>query len=103
MPEDKLIKFLDQINGAHFTGGSIEHINRKTGELSPYFKSVKTIVKYSMDKKDKIGESWPIIGICQGYQVIACVFNDDKLSVLDDISMFGDKRPVKWEIDPAQS
>lgn len=49
-----------------------------------------------MRKKDVHGETWPILGICQGLEVIAVLLNQNKLDVLDTIQLYGENRATKW-------
>ena len=59
---EALYSLLDQINGVLFTGGmvpmAVDH---------PYYLTCKRIYQYSIDKKDKTGEEFPILGTCQGF------------------------------------
>ena len=100
LAEDKLIALLDQINGVLFTGGFTKLLE-DDGTLTPYMKAARIIYNYCQKKKDEDKEDWPILGICQGYEVIGILNNDDKLSILDNVKIFGKSRPVKWEVDPS--
>ena len=51
-----------------------------------------------MFMKDVKNEEWPILGVCQGLEVISILFGEDKLETLDEIVMYGENRPIKWEI-----
>ena len=44
-----------------------------TGRQHPYYITCKRIIEYAKAVKDKTGEDWPVIGICQGLEVVAVV------------------------------
>lgn len=46
--------------------------------------------------KDARKENWPILGICQGLEVLSIIMADDNLGVLDKIVIYGDNLPVTW-------
>ena len=47
--------------------------------------------------KDIRKEDWPILGICQGLEVLSIIMAEDKLAVLDEIVIYGDNLPVTWK------
>jgi gamma-glutamyl-gamma-aminobutyrate hydrolase PuuD len=49
--------------------------------------------------KDVKEEEWPILGICQGLELISVLINDDKIETLDYIEIYGESRPVNWRVD----
>jgi gamma-glutamyl-gamma-aminobutyrate hydrolase PuuD len=50
--------------------------------------------------KDAKDEDWPLIGICQGHEVISVILGQDNIDTLDEVIVFG-KRPVgKWLVNP---
>ena len=60
--------------------------------------TAKKIVMYSKYMKDVRNEEFPILGICQGIEVIGVVQGNDDINVLDDVVIYGENRPVKWEV-----
>jgi len=52
--------------------------------------------------KDVKDEEWPLIGICQGHEVISIILGNDDIDTLDNVKIFG-KRPVHWTVNPQQS
>ena len=102
MPEDQLLKILPQINGVLFTGGALELIEPKTGKRHPYYTTAKKIFHYSKFMKNAKGEDWPILGICQGLEVISIILAEDDPNVLDEVFIYGANRPVDWTI-PAKN
>lgn len=48
--------------------------------------------------KDVKGEDWPILGICQGLEVISVLFGEDDIQTLDEIVIYGESRPVNWAV-----
>ena len=60
-------------------------------------------MNYSIYQKDVLGATWPIMGVCQGFQTIAVALAGDKYDVKDSIKIHGQNRPVKWFMEPEQS
>jgi anthranilate/para-aminobenzoate synthase component II len=48
--------------------------------------------------KDVKNEEWPIMGICQGLEVISVFLNDDKVDTLDIIDIYGQSLPIDWNV-----
>lgn len=48
--------------------------------------------------KDVKNEEWPILGICQGLEVISLLYGEDNIETLDDIVIYGESRPIEWAI-----
>jgi len=71
------MKLLPQINGILFTGGALNLINNATGEPHPYYVTAKRIFEYSKFMKDVKEEEWPILGVCQGLELISIILGDD--------------------------
>ena len=76
--KDELLNVLDQINGIYFTGGGIDLIDKKTGKQHAYYKTAKTIYEYAKSVKDSRNEDFPILGICQGQQLLSMILSGDK-------------------------
>lgn len=70
--------------------------------MHPYFKTAKRVIEYSKEKKDKYGEEWPILGICQGLEVISIYQAGDDISVLDEIVIYGENRPINWTLSESR-
>mmetsp|Transcript_5780 Transcript_5780/g.9905 ORF Transcript_5780/g.9905 Transcript_5780/m.9905 type:complete len:257 (-) Transcript_5780:438-1208(-) len=95
--EEDLLNLLPQINGVLFTGGGLDLIDDQ-GNFHPYYLTAKKIMMYSKYVKDVRQEEWPVLGICQGIEVIGVIFGDDDIHTLDNISIYGENRPVDWEV-----
>ena len=98
MPEEQLMKLLPQINGVLFTGGALDLIDRETGEQHEYYQTSKRIYHYSKFMKDVKKEDWPILGICQGLEVISILFGEDNIQTLDEIVIYGESRSIDWAV-----
>ena len=53
--------------------------------------------------KNAKNENWPILGICQGLEVISLILANDDPNVLDEIFIYGDNRPVEWTVKPEET
>ena len=93
--EEELVRMLDQINGVLLTGGSLTLID-EDGNQHPYYKTAKRVIEYSKMKKDEFGEDWPVLGICQGLEVISVYKAKDDIEALDKIVIYGENRPINW-------
>ena len=49
--------------------------------------------------KDEKNEEWPILGICQGHEVISIILGEDDINTLDVVDIYGKNLPVNWEIN----
>ncbi|MFN7880887.1 MAG: hypothetical protein ACK5NI_00070 [bacterium] len=49
-----------------------------------------------MYMKDEKKEDWPILGICQGLEVISIILGDDDINTIEVIDIYGRNLPVKW-------
>ena len=56
----------------------------------------KKIFEYSKMMKDTKGEDFPLMGICQGFQMFAMMVNNDDLSTLTASNVFNMMRPNTW-------
>jgi len=78
--EPDMMRLLMSVNGVLFTGGTAELavIDKQTGEriLGPYTLQAKKVIDYALKQNDE-GEYFPILGICQGPQVITMVISED--------------------------
>ena len=92
LPDEELYELLGQINGAMFTGGDLLII-AQNGTQHEYYKTAKKIFQYSKDQFDK-GINWPIIGICQGLQVLHWIVNDDIYETLSTVHLHSVSRPL---------
>lgn len=99
-PND-LIKVLDCINGVLLTGGNLELFHPETMEQHQYYKTVKAIIEYSMRVKDTKGEIFPILGVCQGFQILTMVLAGD-INTLESIKVQGQNRKKIWKVEDAQ-
>jgi len=48
------------------------------GSHTDYYKTAKRVYQYMIKQKDEHNIEWPILGICQGFEVIHYLTNDDK-------------------------
>lgn len=47
-------------------------------------------------KLDQFGEVWPVLGICQGLEVVSVYQAHDDIKALDLIDIYGENRPINW-------
>lgn len=85
-PKDELYALLDRLNGVLFTGGSLDLVNPDTKEYHPYTVTSDLIFKYAMEHTDN-GDYFPLIGICQGFQLLNILQSDDKFVLKRSPSM----------------
>ena len=84
--DSELYKLLDKVNGVLFTGGGLTLVDPKTKEYHPYTKTSDKILNYAINRTDS-GDYFPLIGICQGFQLLNILKSDDKLVLKDSPSM----------------
>ena len=94
-----LEKLLGSINGVFFAGGATDLIDMETGEQSFFYKHVKRIWNYMKRQKDEKGIDWPIFGICQGFEVIHYLANEDDKETLSKVVIYNDSRPLEFKIE----
>jgi gamma-glutamyl hydrolase len=70
MSDADLYPLLDQINGVYFTGGDLDLYDEETGALHPYSITGLKILNYAKAQKDQRNESFPLLGICQGHELL---------------------------------
>jgi len=99
IPQKELLELLPQINGVLLTGGALELVTPE-GQQHPYYVTAKRIFHYSKFMKDVKSEDWPVIGICQGHEVVSIILGEDKVDTLDAVVIYGENRPVEWVGDP---
>ena len=87
------------INGVHFTGGGLTLINPTTGEQHPYYQTAKKIFEYSKTQKTTYNKSFPLTGICQGFELLSFLASGDKQDLLSSIPYVNIQRKVTWKID----
>ena len=49
-------------------------------------------------QKDEKGVNFPIFGICQGFELIHFLANDDDKDTLSDVHIEYESRPVNWTV-----
>ena len=73
---------LDSVNGVFLTGGATPLIDMETGEMSFWYKNAKKVWNYMKRQKDEKGIDFPLFGICQGFEVIHYLANEDHKKTL---------------------
>ena len=89
-----LYELLDQINGVLFAGGATPFFKAGTDEFSPFYHTAKRIFEYSKRQKDQHGIEFPIFGICQGFEVIHQLANDDRRDTLSKNVIYNESRSM---------
>ena len=98
LSDEDLEELLDSVNGIFFGGGGAPMVDRETGEHSYFYKTTKRIWNYMKKQKDEKGIDWPILGICQGFEIIHYLANDDAKDTLSRINIFSESRPLDFEV-----
>ena len=96
--QPELYELLSQINGVLFTGGGLNLSDPASGQL--YYKTAKSIIEYSQLMKDVKNQVWPVLGICQGHEVISIFAAEDNTDVLDHIPYENVNRATHWAVHP---
>jgi gamma-glutamyl-gamma-aminobutyrate hydrolase PuuD len=71
-----------------FTGGGLELVTAE-GEQHPYYVTAKKIMDNSKYMKDEKNEDWPVLGICQGHEVVSIILGEDKIETLSEVVIYG--------------
>lgn len=98
LSDEDLYALLDSINGVFFAGGATELIDMETGEMSPFYKTAKRVWDYMKRQKDEKGIDWPIFGICQGFEVIHYLANEDEKNTLSNVVLYKTSRPINIKV-----
>ena len=99
LSDEDLYALLDSINGVYFAGGATELIDMETGEMSVFYKTAKRIWEYMKRQKDEKGIDWPIFGICQGFEVIHYLANEDDKHTLSNVTIYRESRRIHPTVD----
>ena len=99
LPDNDLEVLLNSINGIFFTGGATPLIDRETGEMSDFYKFTKKVWKYMLRQKDQKGIDFPIFGICQGFELIQYLANEDHKETLSNVNIYNESRPMDFKIE----
>jgi len=94
LSDEDLEKMLDSVNGVFFTGGATPLIDKETGEMSFFYKNAKRIWNYMKKQKDEKGINFPIFGICQGFEVIHFLANEDDKETLSNVEIYNESRKM---------
>ena len=94
LSDEDLEKMLDSVNGVFFTGGATPLIDMETGEMSFFYKNAKKIWNYMKKQKDEKGIDFPIFGICQGFEVIHYLANEDAKDTLSNVVIYNESRKM---------
>ena len=103
LDDEDLDELLASINGVLFTGGAMPLVDHDTGEQSTYYKTAKKIFNYAKRQKDQKNIDWPILGICQGMEVLSYLVNNDAKDTLSNVVIYGQSTPLRWEVDSPRS
>ncbi len=101
LPDWELYPLLKSLNGIYFTGGPLDLFDKKTGEMSVYYKTARKIIKWAITRNSR-GFHFPIFAICQGFEIMPLVMNDDKWDdTMENVAdLYSTSRPLifahKW-------
>ena len=68
-----------------------------------FYKTAKKIFNYSLDQKDRFGVTWPVFGICQGFEMLHLMVNQDRAETLSKDVIYAESRPIDWRVPRPQS
>lgn len=77
----------------------MDMVDRETGEQSDFYKFIRRIWNYMKRQKDEKGIDFPIFGICQGFELIHFLANEDDKDTLGDVPIFSESRPICFAVD----
>ena len=104
LSDEDLEELLDSVNGVYFGGGATPLVDHDTGEHSFFYKTAKRIWLYMKKQKDEKDIDFPIFGICQGFELIHFLANDDHKATLSNVQIYNDSRPMNYTVkDPKAS
>ena len=89
LSDEDLEELLDSVNGVFFAGGASLLIDHETGEQSQFYKNAKKVWNYMKRQKDEKGIDFPIFGICQGFELIHFLANEDRKDTLSNVVVYG--------------
>lgn len=92
-----LYSLLDQVDGFLFTGGNLTLVDRESGEVHAYYRTAKKVIEYAKKRKDERGIDFPILAICQGFELLGIYVNDDSKDVLKDVECVAKQRKTEWQ------
>ena len=99
LSDEDLEELLDSINGIMLGGGAAPLVDHETGEHSYFYKTARRIWNYMKRQKDEKGIDWPIVGICQGFEVIHYLANEDAKDTLSRVEIYSQSRPLDFVVD----
>ena len=98
LEDEDLYPLLDSINGVFFAGGGALLIDVETGEQTQLYKTAKKIFDYMKSKKDSEQEDFHLFGICQGFELLHYLANEDNKDTLSENVIYNESRPVNWQV-----
>ena len=99
LSDEDLEALLDSVNGVFFGGGGSWSTMDWASEDSPMYGTAKRIWNYMKRQKDEKGIDFPIFGICQGFQLVHFLANDDSAETLSKVVIFGKSRKSKFAVE----
>jgi gamma-glutamyl-gamma-aminobutyrate hydrolase PuuD len=89
---------LDSLNGVLLTGGPVQQADPITHEPHVYVKTAQKIFDYAKREFDE-GRYFPILGICQGFQIINTLANGgDHYDTISKVYVSKESRRVNWTV-----
>lgn len=99
LSDDDLEAMLDSVNGVFFGGGMIYSTMDWASADTPYYRTAKRIWNYMKRQKDEKGIDFPIFGICQGFEFVHFLANEDDAETLSYVKIFAESRKSKFVVD----
>ena len=71
-------------------------VDKESGEQHPYYRTAKKIVDYCIKLKDTTGFEFPILGVCQGFELLGIVAAGNSKSLLKNNPIYNQRLQVGW-------
>ena len=64
--------------------------------MHPYYRTAKKVIEYAIKSKKERGIDFPILAVCQGFELLGIYANEDSKDALKDVECIGKQRITEW-------